>query len=250
MPVQRRWLIGGGAAVLVSLFAFGFWFAVIRGDAPPPVSLEGAVESLSTPADSAEGSPTATATSTATSTATPDESLGLDGSWSVASEGESFVGYRVKQTVAGVDAPTRVGRTPAVNAAVAVAGDELTAFDLDADLLQLTSGDERRDAIFADLLETDVFPTAQFVVTSSVSVEELLEAGEDGVTIGARLTLHGVTDDIELALQGETADGFLVLVGSTEVAFADFGIDRPNVLAVLSIEDRAILELQLVLARE
>lgn len=246
MPVQRRWLIGGGAAVLVSLFAFGFWFAIIRGDAPPPVSLEGAVESLSTPADSAQGSPTATATALTT----PDASLGLDGSWSVASEGESFVGYRVKQTVAGVDAPTRVGRTPGVTAALAISDDELTAFDLDADLLQLTSGDERRDQIFADLLETDVFPTAQFVLTSSVSFEELIEAGEEGVTVDARLTLHGVTDDVELSLQGSTADDFIILVGSTEVAFADFGIDRPNVLAVLSIEDRATLEVQLVFERE
>jgi polyisoprenoid-binding protein YceI len=249
MPVQRRWLIGGGAAILASVFVFGFWFAVIRGESPAPVSIEGAVESLSTPADDA-GAGGGSTTAEATPTPTLDDGLGLDGDWAVASEGDSFVGYRVKQTVVGVDAPTRVGRTPAVIASLAVAEDTVASLELNADLLQLTSGDERRDVIFADLLETELFPTAQFVLTSTPSLEEVLEAGEDGLVLDARLTLHGVTDDVELALQGSTTDGFLILVGSTEVAFADFGIDRPTVLQVLSIEDRATLELQLVLARQ
>jgi polyisoprenoid-binding protein YceI len=245
VPVQRRWLVGGGAAVLLSIVGFGFWFAVIRGDSPPPVSIESAVESLSTPA-AAEGSPSAEATATPTA----DEGLGLDGSWMLANDGDSFVGYRVRQTVVGVDAPTRVGRTSAVNASLMVGDDTIVALALDADLLQLSSGDARRDAIFADLLETEVFPSAQFVVTSTPSAEDVLAAGEDGVIVDARLTLHGVTNDVELTLQGSATDGFVILVGSTEVAFADFGIDRPTVLSVLSIEDRATLELQLVLERE
>ncbi len=242
MPVRRRWLIGG-AAVLFGLVGFAFWFAVLRDDAPPPVSLESAIGSIATPAPDS----TATPTATVEVTSTPDQPA-LAGAWAVSSQGESFVGYRVKQTVAGVDAPTRVGRTPAVTASAEFSSDDLASMALDADLLQLTSGDDRRDAIFADLLETETFPTASFVLISGVPTEELVDASAS-VDVVAELTLHGVTRAITLTLEGETNGDLVVLVGSTEILFADFGIDRPTVLAVLSIEDSAVLELQLVLER-
>ena len=150
-------------------------------------------------------------------TSTPDQPA-LAGAWAVSSQGESFVGYRVKQTVAGVDAPTRVGRTPAVTASAEFSSDDLASMALDADLLQLTSGDDRRDAIFSDLLETETFPTASFVLISGVPTEELVDASAS-VDVVAELTLHGVTRAITLTLEGETNGDLVVLVGSTEILF-------------------------------
>ena len=244
MLAQRRWLVGSGALVLL-LVGLAFWFIVLRGDAPPPVSLEGALESVSTPVATAEDSPTASAETTPA-----DDADSLAGRWTVSTQGESFVGYRVRQVVAGVDAPTRVGRTPAVTAAVDFDTNALVALVLEADLTLLMSGDERRDAVFADILETDIYATATFVLTLSVPILEVIDAETVAVEVDARLTLHGVTRDVTLTLEGETTEGLVVLVGSTEILFRDFGVDRPTAFAVLSIEDRAELELQLVLERE
>jgi hypothetical protein len=38
----------------------------------------------------------------------------------------------------------------------------------------------------------------------------------------------------------------LIVVGGTNIAFADYGIESPKSMAVLSIDDRGTLELRLV----
>ena len=38
----------------------------------------------------------------------------------------------------------------------------------------------------------------------------------------------------------------LIVVGGTNIAFADYGIESPKSMAVLSIDDHGTLELQLV----
>ena len=38
----------------------------------------------------------------------------------------------------------------------------------------------------------------------------------------------------------------LILVGGTNIAFADYGIESPKSMAVLSMDDHGTLELQLV----
>jgi polyisoprenoid-binding protein YceI len=78
----------------------------------------------------------------------------------------------------------------------------------------------------ADLLDTDMFPTATFESTSVKS------SGPDKATIAGKLTLHGVTNDITIDAErigggkdpwGGYRDGF---TGTTKVTLADFGILR------------------------
>lgn len=60
--------------------------------------------------------------------------------------------------------------------------------------------------------------------------------------------MHGVTKRVDVPVEGKFTNGKLVVVGSTRVAFADFGIAKPRVPLVLSIEDDAVIELSLVFA--
>lgn len=78
----------------------------------------------------------------------------------------------------------------------------------------------------ADLLDTEMFPTATFESTS-VKV-----SGPDKAAITGKLTLHGVTKDVTIDAQrvgggkdpwGGYRDGF---TGTTTLKLADFGIVR------------------------
>jgi polyisoprenoid-binding protein YceI len=78
----------------------------------------------------------------------------------------------------------------------------------------------------ADLLDTDMFPTATFQSTSVKS------AGANKATITGNLTLHGVSKEITIDAEhvgggkdpwGGYRDGF---TGTTKITLADFGILR------------------------
>jgi polyisoprenoid-binding protein YceI len=78
----------------------------------------------------------------------------------------------------------------------------------------------------ADLLDTEMFPTATFESTS------IKASGPDKATITGKLTLHGVTKEVAIDAQrvgggkdpwGGYRDGF---TGTTTLKLADFGIMR------------------------
>src|SRR5690606_2833941 len=96
-------------------------------------------------------------------------------------------------------------------------------------------------------LETSRFPEATFVLTEPV---EIGSVPDDSVTISATaigdLTLHGVTQRVEVPIEGRRVGDAVVVVGSIEIAFADYDISPPTAGIVLSVEDRAVMELSLV----
>src|SRR5687768_7967073 len=102
MTKKQKW-IGGGVLAALSMAAVAafVWFTVLPGDAPERVSLSGAVSSVESGASS-PASDTATANG---------QSSALAGSWVLAANSESFVGYRVKEELARIGAFTAVGRT-------------------------------------------------------------------------------------------------------------------------------------------
>ncbi|MCA9849853.1 MAG: YceI family protein, partial [Dehalococcoidia bacterium] len=63
------------------------------------------------------------------------------------------------------------------------------------------------------------------------------------------LTIHGVTNRVELALQGQLVDGRVVVVGSTVIVLADYDIEQPSSIAVLSVSEEGTMEMQLVFVR-
>ena len=266
------------AAVLVAVVAAGGWYFFIRDDAPPPVNLEGAVASTqatatatpaSTPAATTptatattEATPTRTATAAPTPTATPTPPAAtpaaeaasarpegeLTGVWTLSDRGESFAGYRVREELATVGATTAAGRSSAITASLQFDGSAITAVEVEVDMTQLRSDQSRRDgALRQQAIETNTYPTSSFALTEPIPLDGVPVEGETiSVTAVGDLTLHGVTRQVEIPLEGQLTDGLVVVIASIEIVFADYDIEKPRAGIVISVEDRGIMEFQLV----
>ncbi|MCP4304928.1 MAG: YceI family protein [bacterium] len=246
---KRNIVIGlVGAAVVL---AGAVWYFFLRSDAPPPATLEGAVEAVTgeTTTTSGDGEPAAT-TAAPSTTSAPATSGGLDGSWT-ADPSLSFVGYRIEEELASIGSVTAVGRTSEVDATLTFAGFAVTDLLVTIDMTTLQSDRSRRDGAMATRgLETTTFPEASFVLTSPIDLGAVPADGESiGASATGDLTLHGVTQSISLDLEGTLVEGTMVVVGSVDVALTDYGIEKPTGFSVLSIADVGVLEIQLALVR-
>jgi len=242
--LRRSPLLIGLVAIIAIAAAGGIYgFATLfLHPAPSAVALD---PSSSQPAASIGSLPTG-ATSTLAS--------GIDGSWAVdASVGsfsdfsDSWVGYRVDETLAGNRANTAVGRTPNVTGTLSLSGTQIASVEVTADLTTLQSDDQRRDGqLQRQGLETAQFPQASFKLTSPI---ELGSAPTDGQTISASatgdLTLHGVTKSVQVPIQAQLSGDVVTVVGSIPIQFADYSMEPPTSFAILSVEDHGTMEFQL-----
>ena len=236
-------LIGVVAAVALAGAAGIYGFATLfLHPAPPAASLD---PGSSQPAASIGALPTG---------ATATLSAGLDGTWSIdASIGsfsdfsDSWVGYRVDETLAGNRANTAVGRTPDVAGTLTLSGTRITNVEVTANLQTLKSDDDRRDGqLQHQAIQTSQFPQATFKLTSPI---ELSALPADGQTITAtatgELTLHGVTRTVEVPIEARLSGDVVTVAGSIPILFADYDVERPTSFAILSIEDHGVMEFQL-----
>jgi polyisoprenoid-binding protein YceI len=242
---RRRTLgiIAGVAVLVVAAVGFAGWWFLIRDDAPPEADIDTAGRTLD---EEASGG------------ASDDAAGGIDGTWTVDTSVGSFedfsgtwAGYRVEEELAGIGGNTAVGRTPNVTGTMTVAGDEVTAVDVDVDLTTLQSDSGTRDgALRSRGLESDRFPTATFSLTQPLALPVGADTGER-VTAQATgdLTIHGVTRQVEIPLQAQLVNDTMVVVGSLDLTFSDYDVEVPQSPIVLSVDDQGTLELQLLLTR-
>jgi polyisoprenoid-binding protein YceI len=239
MSLKSKLLTGGvGLAAAGIALGAAAWYFILRNDAPPPVSLQSALEAIASP----EAGSNATLS---------NSDADLTGTWTLVQGANSFVGYRVDETLVGVGATTAVGRTSGVEGTLEFDGSAITAVEVIADLTALTSDKSMRDGqLRTQAIETSRFPTATFVLTSPIQVGDVPAEGQAvKQTVRGELTLHGVTRAIEIEVQGVIQNGQLVVVGSTVIQFADYDIDQPTSMSVVSIDDHGTMELQLVFAK-
>jgi polyisoprenoid-binding protein YceI len=227
----RTLLVLVAVAVVLVAGGLAFYLVVLRDDPPDRVALSPESAPADTPAD-----------------ATPE------GRWVVRTGDDSFVGYRVRETFAGLSvASDAVGRTHDVQGSLTVDGDtSLSAADVRAGLQALESDEDRRDnAIRNRGLETNRFPEATFTLTEPLPLPSPATPGEDvSVTAMGDLTLHGVTRQVEVPVQARwDGSSTIKVVGTLDIAFADYDIDPPNVGGFVSVEDEGELELQLTFVR-
>ena len=264
---SRRGPVAAIAIVVLLVSAgAGLWYLFLRPAGPAPVSLGSAPPATpaATEAAAATQDPAASDAATADPTAaTPGESAaatgdGISGTWTVdPSVGSfsdfsgSFVGYRVKETLASIGATEAVGRTPDVTGSVTIDGTTITAASFLANLQGLQSDDDRRDGqLRRQALETQEFPEASFTLTGPV---DLGSVPADGATVDLTatgdLTLHGQTRSVQVPLQARLAGDVVTIAGSLPIVFADYGIEPPSSMIVLSVEDNGVMEVQLQLTR-
>jgi polyisoprenoid-binding protein YceI len=151
----------------------------------------------------------------------------------------SFVGYRVRETVAGVGLNEAVGRTGRVDGTVRIQRGRIVAARLETDTRTLRSDEARRDdALRGRGLQTDRYPVARFVLGRPARVAARF-------TAAGRLTLHGASRSVRIALRSRRVASGIDLVGSTPIRFADYGMRPPSVAGVASVRDHGVLEVRL-----
>jgi polyisoprenoid-binding protein YceI len=237
---RKWWYIGGVCVLVLALAGFGIWYVVFRDDSPPAVNIERATESLDTKS-SGGGQPSS-----------------LDGTWTVDSSigsftdfTSSFVGYRVQEELAGIGVNTAVGRTPNVSGSVTIDRTRIPKADFTADLSTLESDESFRDgAIRNQAIETAKFPSATFELSEPIELDKIpAEGTKTSVDASGTLTLHGVTKDVTIPLEAQRTGDTIAVTGQIDLAFADYGIQKPTSFKVLSIEDHGILEVQLLFTK-
>jgi len=262
-PPRILTIVGAILAVgILAAGAGGIWYLFGRAT-PAAVSLPAATAATGSSAEPAASSDTSATTepaasaaaSVAASAATGAAAAGdLTGTWTVDSTigdfadfSSSFVGYRVQEELANIGAATAVGRTPDVGGTLTVDGTTITQVDIEADLTTLESDEQRRDGqLRQQALETDTYPNAMFRLTDAIELDALPAEGETiDVTATGELTLHGVTRTVQIPLQARLADGIVTVVGSLDISFADYEIDQPRSMIVLSVDDAGVMEFQL-----
>ncbi len=254
----ERGAVGGAVlavvAVLVVAAGAGLWW-FLSGDEPEAVDLDSAASVLST--TTTAGTEDLPLDSGATDD--PGTGAGADGTWTVDTSvgtfsfedaSSSFVGFRVAEELASIGATEAIGRTPQVTGTIEIEGTTLVSAVVEADFTAIVSNDDRRDNKIQGALETGQFPTATFVLTEPADLGTIPASGESiSVTVKGDLTVHGVTNAIEMPLQAQLIDDVIVVVGSTEIVFADYDVEAPTAVIVLSVEDRGQMELQLFFTR-
>ncbi len=233
--MQRSAKIAMAASAIVILGgAFAFWWLVLRDDSPPPAAL-----------------PVRTEETTTTVQGQPSPGGSVDGTWTVVSATDVFVGYRIQETFAGETiTKTAVGRTPAVSGSMTIAGGQVTAAEVTADVTELSSDSGQRDRfIQGSALETGRIPTATFTLTQPIALPQPVETGEAlDVTATGDLTLHGVTRQVQVQLQASWNGSTISVAGGTHIVLADYSIEPPDI-PLVSVEGEGELELQLVFER-
>lgn len=269
----RRRLVALVAVLGVAFAAFGAWWFVLRDTSPATVGSDAAEaardEALDVATDSTDsgdaGAGTAVQTEDDASTGAGDETEAVDGTWAVDTTigtfddacltevcDTTFVGFRIDEELAGIGAKTVVGRSPGVTGSLVIEGTTIVSTELVVDMTQLITDDANRtNAIRTQAIETAAFPEARFTLTEPIELGGLPAEGEQiDVDATGELTIHGVTRTETIPLTAERAGDVIVVFGQLgPILLADYDIDEPTAAVVLSVEDNAIMELQVFFRR-
>jgi polyisoprenoid-binding protein YceI len=205
-----------------------------------------------------EVAPSPTAADTVEPTATTAASTSTEGQIRlVLSPDGTEARYLVREQLANISLPSdAVGVTSDVTGMIVINPDgslvsEESKFVVD--LTKLTSDEGRRDNfIKGNTLETNRFPTAEFVPSQAVGLSAPLPtSGQVTFQLVGDMTVHGVTKQSTWDVTAQVMDGqALVGTAKTSFTFGDFGMSSPRVPVVLSVEETIRLEMDFNLVRE
>ena len=256
MPVSRWLRLLALPAVLVAL-------ATTACAPAAPSAGEVRVATPTAPAASAPTTapiattPPASATPTVAATAaTPAGDPVVDGVRLALVEGASEARFRAREQLAGQSLPNEaVGRTRAVTGSLVLRSDgtivaEQSKFTVDLRTLQ--SDQSRRDNyIKRNTLQTDQFPYAEFVPREIRGLPDTLPSeGQVTFELLGDLTVRGVSRPVTWDVTAEVQPDGVAGTAVTQVRLEDFGMQRPTVGPVLSIEETLVLEVDFQAVRE
>lgn len=148
-----------------------------------------------------------------------------------------------------------VGTTREVSGVIVLGPDGAILADqslITVGLSSLQSDTDRRDAyIKRHTLQVDQFPNATFVPTSAEGLPAPLPtSGQLSFLLNGDLTLRDVTRPAVWTVLAELGETEVLGQAATSIILADFGMEKPTVGPILSIEDQIVLELDFRAVRE
>lgn len=164
--------------------------------------------------------------------------------------------YRVREQLARVDFPNdAVGRTSAMHGTLVLLDDgsvDSSGSAFVVDLTGLKSDRDRRDGyVQRRILETETYPEARLVPTAVRGLSlPLPESGSASFELLGDLTVHGVTRPTVWQVEATFSPDAVTGTATTDFDFATFGLQKPSVAIVLSVEDHIALELDFELVRQ
>ena len=235
---KRRIVLTTAALVIVigAMAAYGVWRVI--SNAPDEVSLDAAVASLET-------------------SEVVGQDLSTEGTWVIDSDSGSFtfeeasgsfVGFRIKEELARIGKITAVGRTGEVDGELRVGAGELQSVSVSADLSTLITNDSRRDRAARNALNVSENPIASFSMDKPVALSAT-DGSAVSLKVKGELLINGIGREAEFDLQAQLVGETVVVVGSTEVVFADYDVEVPSAVIVVSAEDHGVVEFQLLFVR-
>lgn len=156
--------------------------------------------------------------------------------------------YRVREQLAGLDFPNdAIGKTSDVTGTLVFDDNGQVVAEqskIVIGLKTLASDKERRDGyVQRRTLVTDSFPTAEFTVRSVSRLDwPLPTSGALQFTITGDLTIKGVTRSTTWQVMANATPASYRGTASTRFTFEDFGLSKPRVASVLSVDDNIALE--------
>ncbi len=169
---------------------------------------------------------------------------------------ESEARFLVREQLAQRNLPNdAIGKTRSFKGALVIGPDgkvvrDQSKFTVDMATLQTDQG-MRDNYVRRSVLETDKFPTADFVPTEVKGLANPLPtAGNVTFQVTGDMTVHGVTKPVTWDVTGQINGKTLTGQGKTAFKFADFGLTQPRVPVVLSIEDNIRLEVDFKLTAQ
>ncbi|HEY6277983.1 MAG TPA: YceI family protein [Streptosporangiaceae bacterium] len=231
-----RWVIAGGAAVIVLAVGVPFvFFHFVEGGTPAPLSLK------------ASSSATAAASS-APAGATTSPAGPVTGTWRVGAG--SQVGYRVQEILFGQH-HTAVGRSSQVTGTMVISGSEVRAASFTVPMSSIHSDSGQRDAQFdGRIMDVTAYPHGTFTLTRPISLDPLPAAGTvRAYTATGDLTLHGHTQRVTFTLTAQRTATAIKVAGSIPVTFARWGIPNPSFTGFVTTQNHGVLEFLLTLSK-
>ena len=235
---KRRIVLTTAALVIVigAMAAYGVWRVI--SNAPDEVSLDAAVASLET-------------------SEVVGQDLSTEGTWVIDSDSVSFtfeeawgsfVGFSIKEELARIGKITAVGRTGEVDGELRIGAGELQSVSVSADLSTLITNDSRRDRAARNALNVSENPIASFSMDKPVALSAT-DGSAVSLKVKGELLINGIGREAEFDLQAQLVGETVVVVGSTEVVFADYDVEVPSAVIVVSAEDHGVVEFQLLFVR-
>lgn len=228
--------------------------AAVATEAPPAATSAPAATTASAPV-APTGAPAAAPTEAMAATeapaASPTEAPAMEPGATVFNLGEGTIArYRVEEELARTGFFVAVGETTDVEGRITFDADGAVVADESRITVQaatLQTDSNRRDGyVRSRTLETDTYPEVVFQPTSIDGLPESLAdaSGPVDIVIDGNLTVKDQTRPVTWNGTAEFAgDGTASGSVAVEFTFEEFGMDKPSVAIVLSVDDTIRLEL-------